>query len=148
MDAEALAAQASAKTLAEERHRQEVAARTAALAAQALAEASANECRHNEVAVHAVALAAQALAAALTEERHRQELAVQALAEASADKSVAMRRPRTLWHWWHRRWPTNTHLRWYAGASDLAVALDAATILARPVQLTRFFPPRGGGLHR
>jgi hypothetical protein len=64
MDAEALAAQASAKTLAKERRRQEVAARAAALAVQASAEASAYERRHNEVAVHAAASAAQASAAA------------------------------------------------------------------------------------
>jgi hypothetical protein len=86
MDAEALAAQALAKTLAEERRRQEVAARAAALAAQASAEASADERRHNEVAAHAAASAAQASAVALTEECRRQELAVQALAEASADE--------------------------------------------------------------
>jgi hypothetical protein len=86
MDAEALAAQASAKTLAEERRRQEVAARAAVLAAQASAEASADKRHHNEVAVHAAALAAQASVAALTEERRCQELAVQASAEASADE--------------------------------------------------------------
>ncbi len=39
----------------------------------------------------------------------------------------------------------------YANASDFAVALDIATILARPVLSTRLFPPtlnqRGGGFN-
>jgi hypothetical protein len=61
--------------------------------------------------------------------------------------TVAMRRPHMLRCWQNRRRPTNARLRWYAGASNLPIAVDAATVLACPVGWTRLFPPRGGGLH-
>jgi hypothetical protein len=57
-----------------------------------------------------------------------------------------------LCHCLHHCLPPAVRSKWYADASDLAVALDAATVLARPVLLTRLFPPtlnqRGGGLQR
>ncbi len=52
----------------------------------------------------------------------------------------------------HHRLPPAVRSKRYADASDLAVALDVATVLARPVLSTRLFPPtlnqRGEGLQR
>ncbi len=49
----------------------------------------------------------------------------------------------------HHRLPPAVRSKRYADASDLAIALDVATVLVRPVLLMRLIPPtlnqRGGG---
>ena len=54
-----------------------------------------------------------------------------------------------LQRWREMHWSTTVRVSWPAGASDLAVALDVGTVLARPVRLMRLLPPAhsllGGG---
>ncbi len=54
-----------------------------------------------------------------------------------------------LCHCLHHRLPPAARSKRYAAASDLAIALDVATVLARPVLSARLFPPTlnqcGGG---
>jgi hypothetical protein len=130
------------------------AAPASALAAQVLAEAANKNCRHaaarprplrcwlrRRQSTKAIAMGRPHL---LQRWQHR-------CWRRRPTKTVAMRRPCLLQHWWDRRRPTNVRASRPAGASDLAVALDVGTVLARPVQSTRFLPPahsvRGGGLH-
>ena len=60
-------------------------------------------------------------------------LSVRAIMSTESVKVADNCRREILMYWQYRHWPTTDRFTWYAGASNLATALDDATVHVLPI---------------